>query len=427
VATAARTAIEERERAVFAAVQEDLHEAAVGDDLAAPGPEELERARQVIGHRIAVAERQAATLGEPRHPDPQGLERRLLDELFGLGALQPFLDDEAVEEIIVNGPQRVLVIAGGRKRLAEVTFADDQALRRLVRRAIGAQGGRLDETSPMVDAQLAGGSRLNAVIPPLANATHITIRKFRLRALTLQDLVALETLTAEAAGYLDACVRAGLNILISGGTGSGKTTALNALGAAIAGMQERVITIEETRELRLDDVLPDCVALAARAPTVEGAGGVPIRSLVRNALRMRPTRIIVGEVRGDEALDMLTAMTSGHDGSMCTLHASGPREALSKLRIYALMAPQAPPAGVITEMIAQAIDVVVQLRLDGRTHHRTVSHVLEVSGLEGDAIAATDLFTLDADGRLAWTGIRPRREARLEAAGYAGPGRGGPA
>jgi len=417
----ALTVPDERERTIRAEVQEELRRTLDGDELAVPGADEVERARQVIAARIAAAQRQATTLGQPPIADPRGLERRLLDDLLGFGALQPLLDDRAIEEIIVNGPRRVFAIAEGRKRLTDVTFADDDDVVRLLRRAIGPLGGRLDETSPMVDARLPDGSRLNAVIPPLATAPHVTIRKFLLRAKTLDDLVELETLTPEAAAFLGACVRAGLNILISGGTGTGKTTALNALGAAITGLDERVITIEETAELQLDTVLPDCVALSARAANVEGAGAVSIRALARNALRMRPTRIIVGEVRGEEALDMLSAMNSGHDGSMCTVHASGPREALSKLRTYALMAEEALPAQAITEMIAEAIQIVVQLRLDAATHRRAVSHIYEVTGIEGDAIAGSDLFTLQ-DGRLSWTGVRSRREARLAAAGYAGPG-----
>src|SRR5690606_31666766 len=230
------------------------------------------------------------------------------------------------------------------------------------RRAIGPLGRRLDETSPMVDARLPDGSRLNAVIPPLtARSTHVTIRKFVLRARTLDDLVELGTLPPQAAGFLEAAVRAGLNLLIAGGTGSGKTTCLNALGACVAGLEERVVTIEETAELQLEGVLPDCVALQGRPPNVEGTGAVSIRSLVKNALRMRPTRIVVGEVRGAEALDMLTAMNSGHDGSMCTIHANGPRQALGKLRTYALMAEEALPAVAVTEMVAEAVDLVVHL------------------------------------------------------------------
>ena len=219
-------------------------------------------------------------------------------------------------------------------------------------------------------------------------------------------------------------MRCGLNMLIAGGTGSGKTTCLNALGSSVSGLTERVVTIEETAELQLEPVLPDCVALQARQPNAEGAGGVSIRSLVKNALRMRPTRIVVGEVRGAEALDMLTAMNSGHDGSMCTIHANGPREALTKLRTYALMAEEALPAQAVTEMIAEAIQLVVHLRMDS-SGRRLVSSIYEVTGLEGDQVAGSELFALEG-GRLGWTGIRPRRAARLREAGYPGPGGSAP-
>lgn len=418
---------DERERAIQARVQAELRSRPDGDELTPVDAGEVELAQRVIAEQIEAAEREALTLGQPPIAHPRDLARRLLADLVGLGPLQALLDDPTVEEIIVNGPRRVFAIAEGRKHLTEITFADDAEVLRLVRRTIGPLGRRLDETSPMVDARLPDGSRLNAVIPPLTSgATHVTIRKFLLRARTLDDLVALETLTPEAAAFLDACVRARLNILISGGTGSGKTTALNALGAAIPGLDERVVTIEETAELQLESVLPDCVALSARAANAEGAGGVVIRSLVRNALRMRPTRIIVGEVRGDEALDMLTAMNSGHEGSMCTLHANGPREALSKLRTYALMAEEALPAEAVNEMIAEAIHLVVQLRLDPATHRRTACSIYEVTGMEGDRIAGSELFSLH-EGRLTWTGIRPRREARLHDAGHLGLASGGDA
>ena len=417
-------AVEERERAIRSDLQAELRRVFDVEALLEPGPAEFEQARRLVQDRIAAAGRQAASLGEPPLVEPDALASRILDDLLGLGRLQPLLDDPAVEEIIVNGPQRVFTIAAGRKRLTDVIFDDDEQLLQLVRRAIGPLGRHLDETSPMVDARLAGGSRLNAVIAPLTSGmTHLTIRKFLLRARTLEDLVALETLTPEAASFLEAAATAGLNMLISGGTGSGKTTCLNALGASISGLDERVVTIEETAELQLEPVLPDCVALQARMANVEGAGGVSIRSLVKNALRMRPTRIVVGEVRGAEALDMLTVMNSGHEGSMCTIHANGPREALSKLRTYALMAEEALPAQAVTEMIAEAIQLVVHLRQDS-SGRRVVSSIYEVTGLEGDAVAGNELFALEG-GRLRWTGIRPRREAKLLASGY--PGLGGSA
>jgi pilus assembly protein CpaF len=409
--------VRERERLLREEVREELRRVLDIEALAEPGPAEVERARGVIAGRIDAWNRRAASAGEPLLADPEGLARRILDEILGLGPLQPLLDDPSVEEIIVNGPHRVFAIEGGQKRLTDVFFEDDEELLRLVRRAVGRLGRRLDETSPMVDARLPDGSRLNAVIPPLTSRwTHVTIRKFLLRARTLDDLVALGTLTPEAAAFLEAAVQSGLNMLISGGTGSGKTTCLNALGASIAGAHERVVTIEETAELQLESMLPDCVGLQARLPNVEGVGSVSIRSLVKNALRMRPTRIIVGEVRGAEALDMLSAMNSGHEGSMCTIHANGPRQALSKLRTYAMMAEEALPARSVTEMIAEAIDLVVHLRLEASSGRRMVASIYEVTGLEEKAVAGSELFAL-SEGGLRWTGIRPRCAARLEAGG----------
>ena len=415
----------ERERAIRSEVRDELRTLLDAEALLQPGPAEHEQVERLVSERIAAWSRRSATLGEPALAEPERLARRILDDLLGLGPLQPLLDDPEVEEIIVNGPQRIFAIAGGSKRLTDVVFEDDEQLLGLLRRALGPLGRRLDETSPMVDARLADGSRLNAVMPPLASGgTHATIRKFLLRARTIADLVRLEALTPEAAAFLEAAVRCGLNMLIAGGTGSGKTTCLNALGSSVSGLTERVVTIEETAELQLEPVLPDCVALQARQPNAEGAGGVSIRALVKNALRMRPTRIVVGEVRGAEALDMLTAMNSGHDGSMCTIHANGPREALTKLRTYALMAEEAIPAQAVTEMIAEAIQLVVHLRMDP-SGRRLVSSIYEVTGLEGDQVAGSELFALGA-GRLEWTGIRPRRAARMLEAGYPGPGGSAP-
>ncbi len=407
----------QRERVVRDEVRGELRRVMDVEALTEPGPAEVERVRSVIADRVDAAGRRAIAAGEPPLVDAAGLARRILDDILGLGPLQPLLDDPAVEEIIVNGPHRVFAIEAAGKRLTDVLFEDDDELLRLVRRAIGPLGRRLDETSPMVDARLADGSRLNAVVPPLTSRwTHVTIRKFLLRARTLEDLAGLGTLTNEVAAFLEGAVQAGLNMLISGGTGSGKTTCLNALGSCIAGAQERVVTIEETAELQLESMLPDCVGLQSRMPNVEGAGAISIRSLVKNALRMRPTRIIVGEVRGAEALDMLSAMNSGHEGSMCTIHANGPRQALSKLRTYAMMAEESLPIRAVTEMISEAIDLVVHLRLDAGSGRRLIASVYEVTGLEEDAVAGSELFAL-AEGALRWTGIRPRCAARLEGTG----------
>jgi pilus assembly protein CpaF len=413
--------VQERERTLREEVREELRRVMDTEALAEPGPAEVERVRRVIAARIEAFNRRAAAVGEPLVAEPGGLTQRILDDILGLGSLQPLLDNPTVEEIIVNGPHRVFIIEAGRKHLTDIFFEDDADLLRVVRRAVGRLGRRLDETSPMVDARLPDGSRLNAVIPPLTSRwTHVTIRKFLLRARTLEDLVALGTLTSEVQAFLEAAVQAGLNILIAGGTGSGKTTCLNALGASIAGAHERVVTIEETAELHLESMLPDCVALQARVPNAEGAGAVSIRSLVKNALRMRPTRIIVGEVRGAEALDMLSAMNSGHDGSMCTIHANGPRQALSKLRTYALMAEEDLPERALTEMIAEAINLVVYLRLDPQSGRRLVTSIYEVTGMEEETVAGSELFVIDEAGALRWTGIQPRCAELLDGAGFAG-------
>jgi pilus assembly protein CpaF len=397
------------EQALREEVREELRRVVDLDALADDGDE----VHRLVRRLVEGANVRAASAGAEPLPDPDELAGRLVNEILGLGPLQPLLDDPSIEEIIVNGPYRTFVIERGEKRLTDVVFEDDAELLRIVRRAVGRLGRRLDETSPLVDARLADGSRLNAIIPPLTTRyTHVTIRKFVLRARTLDDLVALDSLTPEVATFLEASVQAGLNLLISGGTGSGKTTCLNALGSSVSGAEERVVTIEETGELHLEATLPDCVALQARLPNVEGVGAFPIRDLVKNALRMRPTRIVVGEVRGPEALDMLSAMNSGHDGSMCTIHANGPRQALSKLRMYSMMADEALPAEAVTEMIAEAINLVIHLRLDLVNNRRVITNVYEVTGLEGDTVAGSDLFAM-VDGSLLWTGVRPRFAERL--------------
>ena len=406
------------ESALREEVREELRKVMDLEALVEPDAVKAERIREVVRGLVEAASHRAVSVGDGPILDREALTQRLIDEILGLGPLQPLLDDPAIEEIIVNGPHRVFAIQHGRKRLTDVFFEDGAELLRIVRRAVGRLGRRLDETSPLVDARLPDGSRLNAVIPPLTSRwTHVTVRKFLLRARTLDDLVALGTLNPEAAAFLEAAVQAGLNMLISGGTGSGKTTCLNALAASIAGGEERLVTIEETGELQLESMLPDCVALQSRLPNIEGVGAFPIRSLVKNALRMRPTRIVVGEVRGAEALDMLSAMNSGHDGSMCTIHANGPRQALSKLRMYAMMADESLPAEAVTEMIAEALNLVVHLRLEPASDRRVVTNIYEVTGLEGDTVAGTDLFTW-SDGALRWSGIRPRFASQLQGGAF---------
>ncbi|MGH7562321.1 MAG: CpaF family protein, partial [Gemmatimonadales bacterium] len=269
-----------------------------------------------------------------------------------------------------------------------------------------------DDASPAVDVRLPDGARLHALLPPLARRPCLTIRRHRMVAGSLDDLVGLGTLNDELARFLRGAVEGGLNVLVSGGTASGKTTTLNALGSAIP-PGERVVTIEETAEIRLEEMLPDCVALEARAANVEGLGQIGIRELVRHALRMRPTRIVVGEVRGPEALDMLSAMNTGHEGSMGTIHANSGRQALSKLRTYVLMAEEQLTPEVANEMIAETVDLVVHLRLDHRSGTRRVVQVAEVAGLEAGRVLTNDLFRWEA-GDLVPTGVRPRFADRLD-------------
>lgn len=388
--------------------------------LLTPGPEDEERIRALIREQVAAYQRRAATTNAALLADPEAVERRLFDGLLRLGILQPFMDSPGVEEIIVNGPNRIFVIEDGRKRLVpDLMFDDDEELRALVKRLIGPLGRRLDESSPMVDARLPDGSRLNAAIPPATTRwCSVTIRKFILRAHSLEQLVALGTLTDSAARFLDAAVAAGVNILVSGPTGSGKTTLLNALGASIASLDERIVTVEEVAELQLERQLPDCVGLQGRAGNVEGLGEIRIRDLVRNALRMRPTRIVVGEARGPEALDLLMAMNTGHEGSLTTIHGNSPRDALDRLVTLAMMAEERLSNEALTKMVARTIELVIQLRFEPRTGRRRLVSIFEVAGLEGNVITGQDLWALDpARDRLLWTGIQPRCLAKLAAKG----------
>jgi pilus assembly protein CpaF len=342
----------------------------------------------------------------------QQVARDLFDIFFRLGPLQALVDDEDVEEIVVNGHTDGFVVrAGGAKEPIEPRLASEDELRALLARVVARAGRRIDEASPAVDVRLPDGARLHAIIPPLARRTCLTIRRHRMVAEDLAELVSLGTLPRDAAEFLRAAVEGGLNVLVSGGTASGKTTTLNALGRAIPA-DERIVTIEETVELRLEHVLPDCVALEARAANIEGAGRVSIRDLVRHALRMRPTRIVVGEVRGPEALDMLSAMNTGHEGSMGTIHANSARQALSKLRTYVLMAEEQVSTEIASEMIADTIDLVVHLRLDQRAGKRRVVQIAEVAGLEAGRVLTNDLFRDEGDA-LVRTGVRPRFADRL--------------
>jgi pilus assembly protein CpaF len=376
----------------------------------------------VISERLAEAHRDHVLAGNTPldHHEQQRVARAVFDALLGLGPLERHLAGDDVEELLVNGHQHAFVVrAGGTKDRVGTGFSTEAELRAFAARTVAVAGRRLDEANPKADARLPDGSRLHVICPPLAPFTCLTIRRHRLLAHSMDDLLGLGTLTPDVASLLAAAVRAGLNLLVSGGTGSGKTTTLNAVASQIPPGQ-RVVTIEETKELALERHLEDCVGLEGRFANLEGVGEVRIRELVRQALRMRPQRIIVGEVRGPEALDMLNAMNSGHEGSMGTIHANTARQALSKLHTYTKMASEHLADDVVAGMIAQTIDLVCQLRLhpDGR---RVLTEVVEVAGVEAGRVLANELLHPGPDGTPRFAGLRPRAADRLQAAGWEPP------
>jgi len=348
----------------------------------------------------------------------------ILDELTGFGPIQPLLDDPDVSEVMVNGPKKVYIEKGGQLTKTPITFDDDDHVLRIIDRIILPLGRRVDADSPTVDARLPDGSRVNAVIRPVSiDGPCITIRKFRKDKLSVQQLVDYGSLTNHMAEFIRACVIARLNIVISGGTGSGKTTLLNVLSSFIP-ENERVITIEDAAELQLQQ--DHILRMETKVASVDGAGAVTIRDLVRNSLRMRPDRIVVGECRGGEALDMLQAMNTGHDGSLTTLHANTPRDALSRLETMVLMSGMELPLKVVRQQISSAVDLIIQqTRLkDGS---RKVTAITEVVGMEGEVVVLTDIFKFEQTGigqngtiigELKPTGIRPIFGPRLEAAGF---------
>jgi pilus assembly protein CpaF len=321
------------------------------------------------------------------------VQHELVDDILGYGPLEPFLRDETVTEIMVNGAEDVYIERDGIIESVRVSFTDDAHVLRIIDRIVSQVGRRIDEASPMVDARLPDGSRVNAIIPPLSlRGPTLTIRKFARDPYSLADLASFGSLTATSAEFLAACVRGKANLLVSGGTGSGKTTLLNALSAFVPG-NERIVTIEDAAELQLQQ--RHVVALESRPPNIEGEGEIRIRELVRNALRMRPDRIIVGEVRGAETLDMLQAMNTGHEGSLTTIHANSPRDALHRLEMLVLIGGVELPLRAVREQIASAFDLIVHLTrlVDG---NRRVSRVTEVSGMEGDVVTLQDLFVAAA-------------------------------
>ncbi|MEP7032462.1 MAG: CpaF family protein [Actinomycetota bacterium] len=350
--------------------------------------------------------------------------RQIGDSVLGLGPLEPFVRDPDVTEIMVNGWDSVYVERAGKLYWTGSKFHDDSQLRRTIDKIVGKVGRRIDESSPYVDARLPDGSRVNAVIPPLSiDGPALTIRKFSADPYQADDLISFGTLTRQVVDLLDACVRGRLNMLVSGGTGAGKTTTLNVLSSFLPD-DERIITIEDAAELRLQQ--PHVVRLEYRPPNIEGKGEVTIRDLVRNALRMRPDRIVVGEVRGGEALDMMQAMNTGHDGSISTVHSNSPRDSLSRLETMTLMAGMDLGVRTIREQVSSALNLIVhQSRMkDGS---RRITHVTEVIGMEGDVITLQDLFLFDYSagvdeegrflGNLKATGLRPRFLDRLQERG----------
>jgi pilus assembly protein CpaF len=355
-------------------------------------------------------------------PERARLFEQISAEILGLGPLQPLLEDESVTEIMVNGAKNIYVERKGKIHRVPVTFESNDHVMRIIDRIVAPLGRRIDESSPYVDARLADGSRVNAVIPPISLVgPTLTIRKFSKIPITLEQLIQFGTLTAESLQFLKACVESRLNIVISGGTGSGKTTLLNILSTFIP-TDERILTIENAAELQLRQ--EHVVTLESRPPNIEGRGEITIRMLVVNALRMRPDRIIVGEIRDDAALDMLQAMNTGHDGSMTTLHSNSPRDTLSRLETMTLMAGMELPVRAIREQVAAAINLVVhQERM--RDGSRRVTNITEVAGMEGDVITTMDIFVFEQTGfengkvlgRLRPSGLRPKFMDKLEASG----------
>ncbi len=374
--------------------------------------------------RRRVHEQLHAALAQERAPlsaaDKAQLIQDVSDDILGYGPIDRLLKDEEVSEVMVNGPDSVYVERAGRIEKTNASFVDETHLRRIIDKIVSQIGRRIDEASPMVDARLPDGSRVNAVIHPLAvGGPFLTIRKFSKDPYQIDDLIRFGTLNAHAARFLQACVVGRLNIIVSGGTGTGKTTTLNVLSSFIP-TDERIVTVEDAKELQLhqDHVL----AMEARPPNIEGKGQVTIRDLVRNCLRMRPDRVVVGECRGGEALDMLQAMNTGHDGSITTIHSNSPRDTLSRIETMTLMSGFDLPVRAIREQMASALDLVVHLtRLRDGT--RRITHITEVQGMEGDVITLQDVFLFDFgmgidehgrfQGHLKATGVRPKFAEKL--------------
>ncbi len=415
----------------YAELKTRIHHACIarlGPELFATETSEdiSERVLRTVMEQLAL-DRTPLTRDERRQ-----IVREITDDILGYGPLEPFLRDETVTEIMVNGHAKVYIERAGKIEPTDASFLDDAHLMRIIDKIVSQVGRRVDEASPMVDARLPDGSRVNAIIPPLSlRGPTLTIRKFSRDPYTMDDLIEFGTLTTRAAHFLAACVRGKLNILISGGTGTGKTTLLNAMSAFVPS-DERIITIEDAAELQLQQ--EHVITLESRPPNIEGQGEVKIRELVRNALRMRPDRIIVGEVRGAETVDMLQAMNTGHEGSLTTIHANSPRDALSRLETLVLTAGVELPLRAIREQISSAFDLLVQIArlVDGS---RRVTHITEVLRMESDVITMQDIFVakppdeetaqgthaLRLLGPLHCTGLKPHFLEKLAANGVVLP------
>lgn len=351
------------------------------------------------------------------------LVEEVLDETFGLGPLELILKDPSVSDIMINGPKNIYCERGGRMEKSEVEFRDNDHLLQIIDRIVSKVGRRVDETCPMVDARMADGSRFNAIIPPLAlDGAAVSIRRFGSNPLSLEDLLNFKAFTPEMVMFLEGCMKARMNVLISGGTGSGKTTLLNTLSSFISN-SDRIVTIEDAAELQLQQ--DHVVRLETRAANIEGKGRVSATDLVKNALRMRPERIIIGECRGAETLDMLQAMNTGHDGSLTTCHANTPRDAIARVETMIMMSGFEMPIKAMRTQIASAVDIIIQAnRLQGGP--RKITHITEVVGMEQDVVVMQDLFKFEkegvdengrAKGRFISTGVRPKAMEKLEAAG----------
>jgi len=403
--------------------KKEMHQQLIsGMDLTAlskMSEDELRREVRLVAEDLSHARSDLLSLSERER-----LVNEVMDETFGLGPLEPLLRDPTITDILINGPKTVFIERNGRLERAHIAFNDERHLLQIVQRIVGRVGRRVDEMTPMVDARLADGSRVNAIIPPLAlDGTLLSIRRFGAKPFLVSDLLAKKAVTQDMITFLSTCIKARINMVISGGTGSGKTTLLNALSAFIP-HDERIATIEDAAELRLQQ--PHIARMETRPANIEGVGEVTTRDLVRNALRMRPDRIIVGECRGAEALDMLQAMNTGHDGSLTTIHANDTRDGLSRLEMMVGMAGFELPIWIIRKQIAAAIQIVVQVaRLQGGA--RKMVRISEVTGMEGDVVSMHDLFLYkqvgvdqqgNAQGYFQTTGIRPKCLDKLETSGH---------